>query len=380
MKTAAIISEYNPFHRGHKYLIDKTREMGATHIVAIMSGNFVQRGDVAIADKFTRAMAAINGGVDLVLELPVAYSLSGAEFFAKGGIYIANALQCVDMLSFGSECGDIDTLTATAKAVNDITSDGGFFDRLKTGIGYGELLSRELGEYGNVINSPNNTLGVEYIRAIINLKSNIKPVTITRKNAPHDSNIIIGDFASAGEIRRKIKSGENAGDLTPCDLSNTADISYGERALICALRRTPPESLDNIAGMSHGLKSLFLQGVKNATDFAGLCDIIKVKNLTTARVRRLIFNAFLGITGEDIKNPPAYARILGMNDKGREILSAAGKNIPIDTSLSALEKKSKAAKRQAYLEAFAGDMYSMFLREPQICGADYTHKFTMIKE
>ena len=219
MKVSGIICEYNPFHNGHYYHIKKTRENGATHIVAVMSGNFVQRGDVAVIDKFERAKAAVRCGVDLVIELPVAYSLSGAEGFARGAMYILNSMGCVDELSFGSESGDINKILSAVQASLACSQSQELKTLLDSGVSYPSamhaLAERKYGkQVGDVFQWPNNLLAIEYIKAISYLNSKITPFTITRKNAGHDQPGVICNFASASFIRENIK--ENAyEDLVP---------------------------------------------------------------------------------------------------------------------------------------------------------------------
>ncbi|MBQ4165299.1 MAG: nucleotidyltransferase family protein, partial [Oscillospiraceae bacterium] len=176
MKTAAVICEYNPFHYGHKYQLDKTREMGATHIVAVMSGNFTQRGDAAIFDKYARARAALENGVDLVLELPTRFSLSAAEGFARGAVSIIEALGCVDMLSFGSESGDIAALKEAAGASEYAIHTDEFHELMRKGETFPSALAKTVKNYYTddvyeVLSSPNNTLAVEYIKALDDIGS-----------------------------------------------------------------------------------------------------------------------------------------------------------------------------------------------------------------
>ena len=160
MKTAAIIAEYDPFHYGHKYLIEQVRAAGATHVAAIMSGNFTQRGSAAIFDKFTRAKTALENGIDLIIELPARYSLTSASGFARGAVEIASALGCVDMLAFGSECGDIAALKEAAGAI-EYTTHGDEFDRLiKQGNSYPAALQKAMlnfytDDVAELISSPN---------------------------------------------------------------------------------------------------------------------------------------------------------------------------------------------------------------------------------
>ena len=218
MKVAAIITEYNPFHKGHKYQIDKIREKlgNDTVIIAIMSGNFTQRGEAAVADKTIRARAAIECGVNLVLELPFPFSMSSAEFFAKSGVYIATSIGIVDYLVFGSECGDIKKLSDIASIMlspeYELLLEGLRCDPLFNDYGYPELCEEALFRiYGKEITrdflTPNNILSIEYIKAILSLGSNITPLTIKREGAGyHDIINPMTEFQSATAIRTEISS------------------------------------------------------------------------------------------------------------------------------------------------------------------------------
>ena len=192
MKTCGIIAEYNPFHNGHKYQIEETKKrFGATHIVAVMSGNFTQRGDVAIYDKYKRAEIALQNGVDLVIELPVAYALASAEQFALGAVSLLHNLGCVDMLSFGSECGDIELLHETAGAVVYAQNHDDFFRFMRGGDTLPVALQKTIEKYYekdiiNTLTEPNNTLAVEYLKAMDELGCMFEPVTIGRTGADHD--------------------------------------------------------------------------------------------------------------------------------------------------------------------------------------------------
>ena len=212
-KTAAIIAEYNPFHNGHMLHIARTKERtGATCIVVIMSGQFVQRGDCAICDKFSRARMALEGGADLVLELPLPFACAGAERFALGGTGIADALGCVDYLSFGMECDSEEQLIRTACAVSDEAIKPELDRLLAGGMTFAAARTEAVRSvYGDaaadVLCMPNNALAVEYIRALKRLDSRIEPVGIRREGAVHDSWELSGDIASATAVRHMLVDG-----------------------------------------------------------------------------------------------------------------------------------------------------------------------------
>jgi predicted nucleotidyltransferase len=242
MNAAGIVCEYNPFHSGHKYHIEATRRLLGEDagIVCVMSGNFVQRGDCAAFSKHARARAAISGGADLVLELPVPWVLSSAESFARGGMWILERLGIVTHLSFGSECGDIGTLKAAAEGSD--SSEGNISELMASGISYAAARERALSEVdptlGAVLSSPNNILGVEYLKAIRRLGSKIEPVTVPRHMAGHDGDIPVEGFASASYIRKNMDEIARFVPESCTDILNPS-LTAGERpqALITASGR-----------------------------------------------------------------------------------------------------------------------------------------------
>ncbi len=382
MKTAAIICEYNPFHNGHKYMIEKTREQyGATHIVCVMSGNFTQRGDFALCDKYERTKAALMGGADLVVELPVAFSLASAEYFARGACHIINALSCVDYLCFGSENGNTDILKEAAGAVHFAMDSEMFTDYMKSGLSYPAALKKTVEQYYSddvvdILTGPNNILAVEYIRALDILGSSIEPVTIQRYGAAHDSDDDGDRIISASKLRSLIKSGEDVSRYTDfCDYENYSNPEKMETAILAKLRTMSKNDFEKLPNSTNGMENRIYKAVRSAVTLPQLLLMIKSKNFTMARIRRLVLCAFLGITKSDIKTMPAYIRVLGMNSKGKEILSAAKEcTLPIDTSLSALMKTSDTAAKQARLEERAGNLYALSLEKPQQCGNEFTKK------
>ena len=385
MKTTAIISEYNPFHNGHKYHIEQTKsEFGATHVIAVMSGNFTQRGDVAVFDKFTRARMALENGVDLVLELPVAAALGSAEQFAAGAVNIIDALNCVDILSFGSECGDIDTLKETAGAVEFALEADEFMGFMKRGSTYPVALTKTIENYYDdeiieTLASPNNTLAVEYLRALANSGSSAEPVTVKRSGAEHDSEQVSENIASASLLRKKIIRGESVSDFTPCNFPDDfACISRLEAVILYKLRTMTPEEIADTPNVMHGLENRIVKAARAAKSLSELMFLIKTKRYTLARLRRIVLCCLLGITKADAKRKPQYIRILAMNEKGREILAGVKSDLPIDASLSALIKRGDGCRKQAFSEIRAGDIYGLAFEKIKPCGLELTSKPVII--
>lgn len=389
MKISGIICEYNPFHNGHLYHIEQTRKNGATHIVAIMSGNFVQRGDVAVINKFERAKAAVRCGVDLVIELPVAYSLSAAETYAKGAMYILKGLGCVDELSFGSECGDLGLLSAAVKATYACAKRPELEDLMKLGNSYPKalqiLIRQNYGdELGLLFSSPNNVLAIEYLKAMVAVKLKIQPFTVKR-SAGHDATIPAGKVASASLIRQLMESQSGDFDELVPDISAdtisacaatgmTARFENLERVLLYKLRTATLEEISALPEVGQGLENKIFSA-RNETSLESLLLNVKSKRYPMARLRRILLNLLIGITPKDTQNPPPYGRILALNERGRDILSAAkkaGTTLPYATSLAKLADLNDSCKMCSDLEARATSVYGLALRT--ICPADADYK------
>ena len=380
MKTAAIISEFNPFHNGHRRLISMTREAGATHIVSVMSGNFVQRGDVAVFDKFSRARTALNNGADLVIELPERVSLTSAEGFARGAVEIISALGCVDMLSFGSESGDIAPLREASGAIDYAVNTEFFSEQLKRGKNYPAALDAALREYytpdvAETVSCPNNTLAIEYLNALDNIGSHIEPFTVKRLGAQHDSDLPDSDetvTASASAIRKMILAGEDYTQYATRVDAEFADISRLERAILAKLRTMNGDDFERIYDCANGLGNRLHKAARAAATLSELYFLTKTKRYTLAHIRRAVLCGFLGIDKHFALEKCAFIRVLGMNGRGREILAAASSEMPIDTSLKALAGKSREAARQAHFTARCTDLYGLAFERARACGADFT--------
>ena len=222
----AVICEFNPFHNGHKYLLEKAKKITGQPIVAIMSGSFVQRGEVAVTDKFSRAKIALENGADLVVELPAVYAVSNAQRFASCGAHIAKAFDCVDTLAFGCESESADLLLSASKAINDERVKILLKEEMKNGNYYPRAVENSVrtvfgDETADVLTSPNNILAVEYIKSLGDSK--VKPLPILRTGTQHDSELMVGNFASASQVRKMLRAGECAKDFVP---SVPCEITY----------------------------------------------------------------------------------------------------------------------------------------------------------
>ncbi len=395
IKVTGIICEYNPFHNGHFYHIQETKKNGATHIVAVMSGNFVQRGDVAVMNKIDRAKLAVKSGADLVIEIPVAYCLAPAEIYASGAVYILSSLGVVDEISFGSECGDVtklaDALHFTDTAVKNNMDDirglmekGYTYPRALTSI-----VTRYSEEAGDIILKPNNVLAIEYMRAMNKYSPNMGVFTVKRKSVPHDGGFSEDGFASASYIREQIKTGFRTLDRYTTPLwSNAiktasyqgelADINRLERIILYKLRTINPEDISDICDIASGMD----KRIYNARMSGSLDELeftVKSKNYTMSRIRRALLNILIGVKKDDIKILPPYIRILASNERGLDILTELKNKavLPYNTSLAKLSGISSDSKRFTELEARASDIYGLALYRIQSAQKDYRSKFAI---
>ena len=370
MTTVAIVTEYNPFHSGHKYQIDCIRERFGpdTRIVTVMSGNFTQRGEVAILDKGERAKNAIDSGVNLVLELPFPFSISSAELFARGAIAIIDRLGIVDYLAFGSEDGDTDRLVEYAKNCSSSEYNDKLQELIKNegGEGYPALCEKAyklaFGEAAHIVSmTPNNILGIEYIKALIERKSNIKPIAFLRLGADYNDEIVNENaHQSASGIRLALTSGDDSAlnfvpfstkqSISTCKISGTfpADSQRLSTAIISSIRLNTPSTMGHIHDVGGGLYNRLYASAKEATDLGTLISLTETKKYTRARIRRAIWYSFLGVTSSDVKESPEYTQVLGMDEVGKMMLKEIGKqsSLPIVTKPSRSSILSEIAKRQ----------------------------------
>lgn len=389
MSISAIISEYNPFHNGHKYHIDKTRALGATHVVAVMSGNFVQRGDVAVLDKRTRTEAALLGGVDLVIELPVAFCLSCAEIFARSAVSLVDALGCVDLLSFGSESGNVDELRQAARISYSDDIQSGIRQALASGLNYPAAKTQAIKSLFpdidlSLFNSPNNILAVEYIHALSVLDSPVIPITI-RRSALHDSAVAKANVASASLIRRLICEGNRKylsylPEITGNLLCNKVAAGYApgnisniERAILYRLRCASAEDLRMTPDVCEGLENRIISCMKDAVSLNSLLTSVKTKRYTLSRIRRIVLNYFLSVTAQMQLCSPSYIRILGFNHRGAEILNFAKRStkLPIIARAGDISGRNSVVRERFEFECRASDIYNLSTPKISECSSDY---------
>ena len=381
LSAIGVIAEFNPLHTGHKYLLIEARRHGT--VIAAISGNFVQRGDIAIFDKRKRAAAALACGADIVLEIPVSYAMSTAQNFALGGVSVLLAFGC-ESLIFGSECGD----TAKLENAADVLSAVEYKERLKkyldSGLTFAAAREKAAGLGGDLLCGANNNLAIEYIAAARAINADMKFLTVSRRGAAHDAETAENGYAAASLLREKMR----AGDLDFCKKyilpeaykfftpEDAADIKRLDRAILAVLRQKTPEDLKKLPDISEGIENKLFSAIRLANSTEELYNTVKVKRYTHARIRRLALSAFLGLDNEFFMKSPPYVRVLGFNKRGEEHLKQAAERspIPVITRVSDIERLSCGAKRLFAAECRATDMFSLALPVPQPCGAEYTAK------
>jgi len=393
MKVAGIVAEYNPFHNGHKYQINSLRESGFSHIVCALSGNFVQRGDAAIIDKWQRTKMALENGADLILEIPTSYCLAPAEKYGFSAVEILNNTGVVNSLCFGSETGDLSKLNTLCEFLSKPETDEEIGKYLKISKNYIEarerVVAKGLGrEYLEILKNPNDILALEYLKALKTLNSNIAPHPIKRVGVGHNDTESFGDFASASAIREMINKGEDYSLFLPEKslelirerqekLLFPADLERNERVILAKLRDLSATDFEKLADVSEGLHNRLFDAVKNACSIDDLYTFAKTRRYTLARIRRLILNASLGIYSYE---KPPYLRVLGFSQNGKELLSEIKKqcDLPIVTSYSDAKKISEKAKEYFEKEAAYTDFYTMLTPKIAPTGLEFSESIVII--
>ncbi|MCI8622655.1 MAG: nucleotidyltransferase family protein [Provencibacterium sp.] len=385
MRVAAVIAEFNPFHNGHAHLMNEVRRAGAQWIVAVMSGCYVQRGEPALYSKWVRARAALLSGVDLVLELPLPYAISGAQRFARGAAALCGALGCVDTLAFGCEAPRLADLQRTRALLDSPRLPALLAEeqRARPGITFAAARTAALCRLGGeaaaqTAAEPNNALALEYLAALRTEGGAIEPFAVRRVGAGHDSPLPEGRFASATALRTRILAGEDAAPYLPAaalpvyEEAPRLDRTAFETALLSHLRRLGKEELARLPELSEGLEHRLYAAIREARTLEELYRRMKSKRYTHARLRRLALAAFLGVEDRHTRMPPPYLRILGYTAAGRELIEGGRARLPLGGSLRRLERLGGPCEEFAALEAAAGDQYALFSRPRSGCGCEYT--------
>ncbi len=392
---AGIVCEYNPFHKGHLYQLEKTKQAEADAVVCVMSGNFVQRGECAFLDKWTRARAAIQLGADVVIDLPVPWAVSSAESFARGSVALLHNFG-VGTLSFGSECDDKEKLLVAAECVNDENVVLLAKKHMSEGATYPLALSlavRELyaDEIADIISSPNSTLAVEYIRQLLKYEG-MDFLPVKRKGASHDSNDSEAEYLSASKIRSDIiaddelfsalpeKSAmllgaEFESGFAPCLMKNN------ERGILSSLREMSITELEKYVSDENGLAGRIYEGVRTAFSLDELYEKIKSRNYTHSRVRREVLSAYLKIKKGVSAGTPPYIRILAVSEKGLSLLSEAKKKsaLPIVTKHGEMQNLDEKSKYIYELQCSCTDKFALFSPTVRECGLEQKSSIIVVK-
>lgn len=400
-----IIAEYNPFHNGHLYHLEQAKKMtNCEYTVCIMSGNFVQRGDTAILDKWTRTKMNLENGIDLVIELPTVYATSSSENFAMGAVKLLNSLKIVDYLSFGSENCEIDILNNIAtilyeepKQFTSILSH-----ELSKGISFPKarenallMYLNNIQKYSNIINQSNNILGIEYLKALKSLKSHIIPSSVKRQKVYYNSNHIVDEYASSTAIRELLRR-ENFDEIRPVMPDNSymllheqfekgnfvENLAEFEKEIIFKLRTMTTLEIAKLPDVNEGLEFAIKNAANSCNNLYDLITMVKSKRYTQTRIQRILVYALLGITKHDMeisKKVIPYARVLGFNSKGKVLLSGIAKENPklnIVTSVKKFmdESNNKNLKSMLEKDILATNIYTLGYKEKSNANLDYTNK------
>ena len=412
MKVCGIIAEYNPFHNGHAYHIEKTKEVtNCDAIVAIMSGNFVQRGAPALFDKWTRTEMALKNGIDLVIELPTYYATSSAEFFAQGSVGLLDSLGIVDSLSFGAKTTDLDALKRVANVLylepNDYKTM--LQNELKKGLSFPIARSNALKNFikkeydakyiSEILLDANNVLGIEYLKALMYNNSPIVPNIIQRKGEDYNSTNIVDGVCSATAIRKLLEKQEIEilQDVMPkesFDILNTEllsgkqpmNIEKYEKEIFYILRRSLANDLFELADVSEGLENVLKKASNETTEIEKLIDMMKSKRYTRTRIQRILLHALLNITKDEVNNykyNPQYIRVLGFTKTGEKLLTQIynKSNLPIVTSVSKfLKSANETGRRMIEKDILATNIYTLGYEIPAYrkSNLDYTKQIVQV--
>ena len=389
MKIVGVIAEYNPFHKGHLYHIGKAKKQtGADAVIAVMSGDFVQRGAPALLPKHLRAAMALEAGVSLVLELPVWCACGSAEYFASGAVSVLDQLGCVDSLCFGSECGDLPSLSRAARILEEEPED--FRAALKAALSRGLSFPRARQEAlvscagsadaGAVMEEPNNILGVEYIRAILRRGSRLEPATVRREGSGYHDQAPDPSYSSATAIRRLILEAGKDGlpaalrDQVPAPSARILAESYGSRCPVYAddfslllkyrLLTESAAGLASFADVTEDLANRIAGRLNGYLSFAQFCSLLKTKEMTYARISRCLLHILLGIRGTDMDAFRAaggcgYARVLGFRRDAAPLLNLLKKT----SAIPLVTKPSRASLSGCARRMFESDLYAANLYE-----------------
>ncbi len=385
MTVTGIVAEFNPFHNGHKYLIDTAKE-NSDGIVCVLSGDFVQRGEPAFFDKKVRTNAALLNGADLVIELPSMWAMSGAEKFAYSAVKLFFDTNTVNRLAFGINCENAKILTNIADFILSDNFSQKIKEELKNASSYAaareNIINKEFSIENGLLKDGNNILGIEYIKAIKRLNSPFSLCTVERNGALHDSKSTINNFASSTYIRNEISLGnfDSIKDFVPNNVfklyknSKISDIKNISDGIIFKLRQK--DNFNNLPDLREGLENRLKKQVSTAKNVEELFNSLQTKRYTNAAIRRLVINAALDITANDTEKDVPYIRVLGFNKKGEEIIKKIAKNsaLPIIINSKQIASISGFAKETFEKQSKINDIYQLCQNSPEESGKELVYQ------
>ena len=408
-RVLGIIAEYNPFHNGHLYHIAKSKqETSAQFVVAVISGNFVQRGNTSIVNKWIKARMALLNGVDLVIELPTIYSISSAENFAEGAIKLLNSLGVVDTISFGMETNDISTLNNIANVLYNEPKEyiTMLSHELKKGNSFPKarenallLYLNDIKRYANVLSGSNNILGIEYLKAMRKTKSTIIPIGVKREKVLYNDKYIVDEFASATAIRKMLMT-KQLNDISK-NIPRSSylllgeelkkghyviDISRFEKEIIYNLRKMSAEDIAKLPDVSEGLENSIKNAADSCNTLTDLINIVKTKRFTQTRIQRILLYSLLGIDKKQMETSRKivpYARVLGFNNKGKELISEMMNLNPKLNIVTSVKKyidtvANNNLKEMLETDILATNIYTLGYYSDSYANLDYTNRIEII--
>lgn len=408
-RVLGIIAEYNPFHNGHLYQIEEAKKQtGADYVVAVISGNFTQRGNTSLVNKWVKTNMALQSGVDIVIELPTVYSISSAENFAEGAIKILDSLKVVDTLCFGTETADFAALNNIANVLYNEPKEyvSLLNHELGKGVSYPKaresalmMYLNDIKRYANILSGSNNILAIEYLKALKKLKSSMKPFSIQRKKVYYNDERIVDEFASSTAIR-KLVSREQYDEIRKVIPASSymllkeeirkgsfvLDILKFEKEILYNLRKMTISEIAELQDVTEGLEHVIKNAANSCNSILDLMDMVKSKRYTQTRIQRILLYALLGITKKDMINAKKlipYTRVLGVNKNGKEILSEICKinrRINIITSVKKFEdvNMNKSLKEMLEKDIFATNVYTLGYEYDSYANLDYTNKLIVV--
>lgn len=408
-RVLGIVAEYNPFHNGHLYHLEKAKkDTDSNYTVAVISGNFTQRGGTSLVDKWSKAEAAVSAGVDLVIELPVLYATSSAENFAEGAVKILDSLKIVDSIAFGAETPDVQILDKCAdvlyhepKQYKTLLSH-----ELKKGLSYPKarenalmMYLNDIRKFAKALSSPNNILGIEYLKALKKLKSPLEAFSIPRREVGHNDLEFNNHIASSTAIRNMIGNdgfsalsslmpsasysilmkNMKAGHIIP-------NISVFEKEILYTLRKMTPSQIAELPDVTEGLEFAIKNAANSCNTFHEFMNLVKTKRYTATRLQRILVYALLGITKKDLamsRKLDPYARVLALNKRGKFLIAEIAKANPklqIITSVKRFADDNSNKNLQFMLEKdiWATNVYTLGYLDDSSSNLDFTKKIVTL--